>query len=173
MFSVGEFIVYGTTGVCRIEEICSLKMSGVSKDKLYYAMAPVESKGSKVYVPVDNEKAVLRPVLIKDEAIKLVEEIPSIDLLWVSDERQREEIYKKAYRTCDCREWIKIIKTLYLRKMSRIAEGKKTTVMDGRYLNMAEEKLYTELSLALEMDKERVIEYITEHVEQSKETMAE
>ena len=102
MFSVGEFIVYGTTGVCRIEEI-----------------------------------------------------------------------YKKAYRTCDCREWIKIIKTLYLRKMSRIAEGKKVTVMDGRYLNMAEEKLYTELSLALEMDKERVIEYITEHVEQSKENIAE
>ena len=57
--------------------------------------------------------------------------------------------------------------------MSRIAEGKKVTVMDGRYLSMAEEKLYTELSLALEMDKERVIEYITEHVEQSKENIAE
>lgn len=173
MFSVGEFIVYGTTGVCRIEEICSLKMSGVSKDKLYYAMTPLESKGSKVYVPVDNEKAVLRPVLTKDEAVKLVEEIPSIGLLWVADERQREEIYKKAYRTCDCREWIKIIKTLYLRKMSRIAEGKKVTVMDGRYLSMAEERLYTELSLALDMDKEKVIGYIIQHVEQSGELVTE
>lgn len=87
----------------------------------------------------------------------------------MADEKRREDIYKTALRTCDCREWIKIIKTLYLRKMSRIAEGKKVTVSDGKYLHMAEERLYEELALALDMDKDEVVEYITEHVEQSKE----
>lgn len=126
MFSAGEYIVYGTTGVCKVEEIGTLQMSGVSKDKLYYTMTPIGSQGSRVYVPVESDKAVIRPVLSKSEAVALVEEIPSIELLWVDDEKKREEIYKTTFRTCDCREWIKIIKTLYLRKMSRIAEGKKS-----------------------------------------------
>ncbi len=169
MFSVGEYIVYGTTGVCKVEEIGTLQMSCVSKDKLYYTMTPLGSQGSKVYVPVDSDKAVMRPVTSKDDAKALVEEIPSIELLWVDDEKRREDIYKTAYRSCDCREWIKIIKTLYLRKMSRIAEGKKVTVVDGKYLHMAEERLYEELGLALGMDKDEVIEYITQSVEKSKE----
>ena len=144
MYLVGEYIVYGTSGVCKVEAVGSMQMSGVNKDKLYYTLAPLYSK-------------------------ELIEQIPTIELLWVADEKRREDIYKTALRTCDCREWIKIIKTLSLRKMSRIAEGKKVTVSDGKYLHMAEERLYEELALALDMDKDEVVEYITEHVEQSKE----
>lgn len=144
MYLVGEYIVYGTSGVCKVEAVGSMQMSGVNKDKLYYTLAPLYSK-------------------------ELIEQIPTIELLWVADEKRREDIYKTALRTCDCREWIKIIKTLYLRKMSRIAEGKKVTVSDGKYLHMAEERLYEELALVLDMDKDEVVEYITEHVEQSKE----
>lgn len=169
MYLVGEYIVYGTSGVCKVEAIGPMQMSGVNKDKLYYTLAPLYSKGSKVFTPVDNDKVVMRPVLTKEEAEKLIEQIPTIELLWVSDEKSRENIYKAALRTCDCREWIKIIKTLYLRKMSRIAEGKKVTVSDGKYLHMAEERLYEELALALDMDKDDVVEYIIRHVEQSKE----
>ena len=144
MYLVGEYIVYGTSGVCKVEAVGSMQMSGVNKDKLYYTLAPLYSK-------------------------ELIEQIQTIELLWVADEKKREDIYKTALRTCDCREWIKIIKTLYLRKISRIAEGKKVTVSDGKYLHMAEERLYEELALALDMDKDEVVEYITEHVEQSKE----
>lgn len=168
MFLEGEYIVYGTSGVCKVEAIGPMEISGVNKDKLYYTLAPLYSKGSKVFTPVDNDKVVMRPVLTKEEARELIEQIPTIELLWVADEKRREDIYKAALRTCDCREWIKIIKTLYLRKMSRIAEGKKVTVSDGKYLNMAEERLYEELALALNMDKDGVVEYITEHVEKSK-----
>ena len=118
MFVVGEYIVYGTTGVCKVEEIGPMQMMGPSKDKLYYTLAPLYSKGSKVFIPVDNEKVVMRPVLTKEEAEELVNEIPSIELLWVADEKSREDIYKTALRSCEPKEWIKIIKTLYLRKMS-------------------------------------------------------
>lgn len=173
MFSEGEYIVYGTTGVCKVEAVGPMQMSGVNKEKLYYTLAPLCSKGSKVFIPVDNDKVVMRPVLTEDEAKALIQEIPSIELLWVADEKRREDIYKTALRTCDCREWIKIIKTLYLRKMSRIAEGKKVTVSDGKYLHMAEERLYEELALALQMQKDEVLEYITKHVESSQDVVVE
>lgn len=173
MFVVGEYIVYGTTGVCKVEEIGPMQMMGTSKDKLYYTLAPLYSKGSKVFIPVDNEKVVMRPVLTKEEAEELVNEIPSIELLWVADEKSREDIYKTALRSCEPKEWIKIIKTLYLRKMSRIAEGKKVTVSDGKYLHMAEERLYEELALALNMEKEDITEYIASRVENSEEITIE
>lgn len=167
MYLIGEYIVYGTTGVCKVESVGNIKMSGVGKEKLYYTLVPLNSKGSKIFTPVENDKVVMRPVMTKEEAKALVEEIPQIELLWVEDEKSRESIYKETLKTCDCREWIRIIKTLYLRKMSRIAEGKKVTVSDGKYLQIAEERLYEELALALDIDKDMVVEYIKEHVENS------
>lgn len=168
MFEVGEYIVYGSTGVCKVEAVGLMQLSGASKEKVYYTLAPLCSKGSKVYTPVDNDKVVMRPVITKDEAEALVSRIPDIEQLWVADEKRREDIYKKAFRSCDCREWIKIIKTLYLRKMSRIAEGKKVTASDSKYLQMAEDRLYEELGLALNMKKDAVLEYIEERVGESR-----
>ncbi len=173
MFSVGEYIVYGTTGVCKVEAVEPMELTKSIGKKLYYTLSPLYSKGSKIYIPTDNDKVVMRPVLTMDEAKALVEEIPSIELLWVADEKRREDIYKTALRSCDVREWIKIIKTLYLRKMSRIAEGKKITVSDGKYLHMAEERLYEEMALALNMTKEEVLDYITVNVEESEKVLTE
>ncbi|MCX4321156.1 MAG: CarD family transcriptional regulator, partial [Lachnospiraceae bacterium] len=65
---------------------------------------------------------------------------------------------------CDCRDWIKIIKTLYQRKRERLARGKKTTAMDERYLRMAEENLYSELSLVLGVPREDMEDYITQRL---------
>ena len=67
-------------------------------------------------------------------------------------------------KSCECKDWVKIIKTLYLRKKERIAQGKKTTAMDEKYLRMAEENLYTELSLALGVPKEKMEEHIASRV---------
>ena len=60
-----------------------------------------------------------------------------------------------------------MIKTIYLRKISRIEEGKKIVMLDEKYLHLAEEKLYTELGLALGMTIEEVLRYITQQVEKS------
>ena len=102
--------------------------------------------------------------MTKEEAEELIDSIPEIDELWVSNDKLREEKYKETMKSCECRDWIKIIKTLYLRKQERIAQGKKTTAMDDRYLRLAEENLYSELSLALGIPKDGMEEYITKRM---------
>ena len=102
----------------------------------------------------------MRAVLTKEEADVLIENIPVIEELWVGNDKLREEKYKETMRSCDCRDWIKIIKTLYMRKKERIAQGKKTTAMDEKYLRMAEENLYSELSFVLGIPKEQMEGYI-------------
>ncbi|MDO5291325.1 MAG: CarD family transcriptional regulator [bacterium] len=165
MFKIGEYIIYGNAGVCRVKDITTMDVTGVEKNKLYYELSPVYISGSKVFTPVNNEKVIMRPVITKQETLDLIDEILGIEELWIPDERVREQTYKEALRSCDCRELIKIIKTLYERKQERIEDGKKATAVDDRYLKSAEEYLYGELAIALDMDRDQVKEYIEKRVE--------
>ena len=56
MFEKGEYIVYGHNGICEVEDITHLNLSGVDKGKLYYVLAPLNKKESRIYYPVDREK---------------------------------------------------------------------------------------------------------------------
>lgn len=164
MFEIGEYIIYSNNGVCRVENIGPMTISGVSNKKMFYTLVPVYTKGIKVFTPTDNEKVIMRRILSKEEAMALIDDIKNIDTLWVADEKRREEIYKESIRKCDCTEWVKIIKTLYLRKRSRIEEGKKVTSGDNKYLQMAEDNLYGELAIPLELNKDKVEEFIISRV---------
>ncbi|MFA9462654.1 MAG: CarD family transcriptional regulator [Velocimicrobium sp.] len=164
MFEVGDYIIYGNNGVCKVDKIGTMDVSGTPKGRLYYTLSPVYAKGSTVFTPVDNKKVMMRPVISKEEAWKLIDDMNNIDTLWISDERRREECYKDALKSCDAREWIKIIKTLYIRKKSRVAEGKKVTTSDQKYLRMAEDSLFGELAIPLEMDKSKVEDFIATRV---------
>jgi len=165
MFAVGDYIIYGNNGVCKVETIGLIDYVS-SNGRLYYTLTPIYTKGSKVFTPIDNDKVIMRPIITKEEAMKLVDDITIIDVLWIQDERKREECYKQSLKTCDCRELIKIIKELYLRKQSRIAEGKKVTSSDERYMSLGEESLYGELALALRIERTEVKDYLTERVNQ-------
>ena len=165
MFEVGDYIVYGINGVCKVEKIGTVNVSGIPKDKMYYTLVPVYSKGSKVFTPMDNRKVVMRSVISKDEALKLIDGIKDMDLLWEANDKRRELMYKETIRKCDCKEWIRIIKTLYIKKQSKIAEGKKMSAGDEKYLHMAEENLFGELAIPLEIEKEKVEAFISERVD--------
>ena len=124
-------------------------------------------KGCRLFTPVDNEKVKMRPVLTREEADALIEQIQEIDTLWVKDEKNREQIYKEAIRTCSCVEWVRIIKTLYIRKESRLAAGKKVTSSDAKYLHMAEDSLYGELSVVMGIPRDEMESYISRRVKES------
>lgn len=166
MFEKNEYVVYGTSGVCRIEDITAMSMDGVSKDRLFYVLTPSSQKGGKIFTPVDSQKTLMRRILTREEATRLIDEIPDIEELWITNDKLREGTYKECMKSCDCREWIKIIKTLYLRKEARSAQGKKITSTDEKYLRMAEDYLYSELEIPLEVPRENMEEYITERIEQ-------
>lgn len=171
MFKQGEYIIYGTAGVCRIVDIGTVDLSGISKERLYYTLESLGQKDGKIYTPVDNKKVIMRPILTKKEAEILMKEIEDIDTIWVADEKSREMIYRQVMLQCDSREWVKIIKTLYLRKKSRLAEGKKVTAVDEKYLRIAEDNLYGELSVALNIEKDQMEEYITSRVTKTEEPL--
>ena len=151
MFEIGEYIVYGVKGVCRIEDITHIDISGADKDRLYYVLAPVGDGSGRIYAPTDNQKITMRKVISREEADQLIEDMPKIEQLWVPDDRQREARYKEAMNTCDYRAWVSIVKTLYIRKQERTAQ---------------ENELYSELSLTLGIPKDEMEQYIRERLTQ-------
>lgn len=164
MFQVSDRVVYGAYGVCTVTAVGELSISMADRHRQYYTLCPVYQKEAVVYVPVDSFKVKMRPVLSRKEADELIAEIPEIDTIWIANEREREGQYKKALLSCDCRELIKTIKTIYKRKQARVNSGKKVASVDERYFQQAEEQLYGELAYVLEMEREEVEPYIKDCV---------
>ena len=166
MFQTDDYMIYGNSGVCQVESVGTIDtIPGIPKDKIYYTLKPLYIKGSTIYTPVDNRKVLIRPLISKEEAMQLIDGIEEIETLWISNEKQREEVYKEELATCDCKELIKIIKTVYQRMQERLAEGKKITNSDRKYFKIAQDSLYGELAIVLDMEKEKVEEFITERMQ--------
>ena len=166
MFKKGDYIVHGSNGVCQVEDITNLDIPGVDKNRLYYVLCPVNSRGSRMYSPIDNSKVVVRGILSKDEAMDLIDDIPNIEQFVIANDKQKEAQYKEAIRTCDCRNLVRIIKTLYIHRQERFAEGKKSTNIDEKYFHMAEDNLYSELAISMGREKEGIEEFIAERMAQ-------
>lgn len=164
MFKIGDYIVHGRNGVCKVEDITHIDISGADKDQLYYTLVPMKSMGSKIFYPVDSDRIVMRPVVSKDEAENIVSEIEAIEPMWIDNDRQRENKYKEAIDSCDCRNLICIIKTLYERTKEREAQGKRMTYVDEKYFREAKDTLYQEFSIALGIEKGDVETYIKENM---------
>ena len=69
-YQTGEFVVKPITGVCRVEEILHLEMSGADSKKLYYRLVPLDNLQEKIYVPVSDSETSLRPCMTAEEAWK-------------------------------------------------------------------------------------------------------
>ena len=76
MFDIGEKIIYGENGVCTVEKIAPLDMTGASREKLYYYLTPLVGSGT-YFAPVDTS-AFMRPIISRDEADALIDSMPGI-----------------------------------------------------------------------------------------------
>ena len=165
MFNIGDTVVC-SNGVCRIEEIGPLAGMGKSvANRTYYTLRPCFDNAATIYVPVDGDDGALRFALGADEVKELMEEIDDLDQINISDEKKRELEYRNAVNSKDPRKLIRIIKTMYFRRKARIESGKKSTAIDERYFRIAENRLYEEMALALDKDRDEVKEYIRNYIE--------
>lgn len=162
MFEKGNFVINANNGICEIEDIVTMNMSG--SDKEYYVLIPREEKTAKVYLPVDIAEKRIRLVMNEDDAWTLIKGIKEIEEAYVENEKEREKIYKEAISSRDPEKLISIIKTLYLRKQERLEAGKKNTAVDERYFKLAENQLHGELAFSLGVDKQKVNQIILEHI---------
>ena len=166
MYQPGDLIIYGGEGVCRVESVGPLALSGVKSDKLYYTLQPLY-RTDTVFAPVEG-KVFMRPVISREEAEALVRSIPGIREGKIDSRNMRiaGEYYQKMMDSHDCADLVQLIKTIWAKQQSAQAAGRKGGQVDERYRKRAEETLYGELAVALEIPKEEVESYIKRIVEE-------
>ncbi len=165
MYHIGDLIIYGGEGVCRVEAVGPLALSDMKSDKLYYTLQPLYRTGS-VFAPVEG-KVFMRPVISREEAEGLVRSIPRIqgEHLEGRSLRMAGEHYQKLLDSHDCADLVQLIKTIYVKQQTAQAAGRKGGQVDERYRKRAEDTLYGELAVALDIPKEDVEGYIKRTLE--------
>lgn len=164
MYKLGDYVVNANNGVCRIEDIVTMSMPKEKKKKECFLVVPVSARTSRLYVPVDSDKNQIRPIMTREEAEELIEDICSIEAAWIENDKTREQVYKDAIFSCQPRRLVSILKTMYQRGIKRQAEGKKITTIDERYFRIAEKNLHSELAFVLDKDMDEMKKTIMEKV---------
>lgn len=142
MYEIGQLIVYGNEGVCRVEEIGTPKISGVDKHRDYYTLAPIYREG-KVFTPVDS-KVFMRPVITREEALALIDRIPQMtaEVYENSNLRFLNEHYQQCIQNYTCADLLQLIKDVRAKRRQMTERGKKLGLVDERYMKRAEEMLH-------------------------------
>lgn len=130
MFHVGEFIVYGINGICRVEEIGPSPYDK-SDPRTYYKLIPLNNTmSSSIYTPVDNERVPMRRLMTREEIAALIRSIPGIETLSVPIEKQRREIYRTTIGELLPEGYVRVIKTVRRRREELAAAHKHFPVTD-------------------------------------------
>ena len=77
MFKKGEYILYGTVGVCQVEGISKPDFS--NNDKVYYSLVPKFDQDTTIYIPVDSPKVKMREIMTRQEAEQFILALPSVE----------------------------------------------------------------------------------------------
>jgi CarD family transcriptional regulator len=162
MFEIGEHIVYGTSGICRVEEICSSPYDK-NDTRTFYLLIPVHNPmGSTIYTPVDNDRVPMRRLMTREEIDTLIDAIPGIDLVQVPAEKQRREIYRTTVYALRPEGYVSVMKTVSRRREELAAARKHFPVSDMEYGRLARHLLYSEFAHVLGMSEDSIEGYIAD-----------
>ena len=166
MYQKGDLILYGSTGVCRVTDIISRQPSRTEPEKQYYVLTPLYQAGT-ITTPVDNTKVFTRPVITRDEAISLIDQIPTIDAKAYHNQnlQQLENHYKTQMENHDCLSLLRLTMSAYRKKTEREQAKLKFGAVDRRYMERAENLLYGELAVALDIHKDSVQDFIAQRLQ--------
>ena len=158
MFQQGNLVVYGSTGVCRVKE---LTVRG-AEHQTCYVLEPLYQTCT-ISVPVDSDKISIRSVMTRREADELIDHIPEVDAepCHCRSIQQLTDHYKSALNGHDCVSLVRLIKSIYLKRQNALEQKRKLGTVDERFMKRAEELLFGELAVALEIPPEEVQAYIS------------
>ncbi len=165
MFAKDEYVFHESGGVCLISDIQAAPLDNMPPDRLYYVMKPVNDPNSVIYIPVDCDRVFLRRLLNRDEAEELLDRIPFVRTIEETNAKQLREKYVESMRTHDPVEWVRVIKTVYLRANMKTSRSCRLSDTERSFAENAKHYLHTELALALDLPAQGMEEYITNHVQ--------
>ena len=152
MYSVNDSVFCLMHGAGTIDKIETIVIDG--SENQYYVIS-IGTGSIKIKIPVSNEESLIRPIINKETAKGILDAIPE---LTVEDSRNWSKRYREnmeRLKTGDITESARVLKSLILRsKIKTLSAGER------KMLHSAKEIVFTELSFALDTDKDTVEEQV-------------
>ena len=152
MYQIGDQVVYGMHGVCRVVDLEEKMISG--KRLTYLVLEPVEQEGSRYLIPTHNASAMgkLRKLLTAEELGSLFSSETVREDGWIRDENLRKQTYRELISSGDHH------------KATQTAAGKKVHLCDENFLRDAEKLLAGEIAIVLGLDYDQAKKYVREQL---------
>lgn len=169
MYKVGDLIIYGSTGVCKVTDITGRNPVGLEQEQLFYVLTPLYQNYT-IFTSTNNTKIFMRPIITKDEAERLIDMIPAIRAEAYHNRaiNQLAEHYKESLKTHDCSDLLELCMSIYAKKQAVEQQNRKFGAVDEKFMKRAENLLFGELAVALDIDKEQVSDYITARINEER-----
>lgn len=152
MFKVNDLVIYKRE-VCKIKQIKEKYYRGLD----YFELIPVGDQSLKIDVPITC--SLLKDLISKEEIAILIGKMNSIPVI-ECDTKMIEKEYKLLLATEKYEDLIQIFKTTYFRNKERLDNKKKIGDKDQYYFLKAENYLYQEFAIVLDMSIDEVRDYI-------------
>lgn len=167
-FSVNDTVIYGTHGVCTVEEISKREFCGTTGD--YYTLKPVFSDRSTIYVPVEkNTDPKPRKVMSESEVYEVIRDLPASQCAWVENDMARKNAFSGILKSGSASEIAGLVKTLYEKHASLEKQNKRLHSADKRVLSEAEKMFHEEVAYVLNIERDSVAPFISETLRKMKE----
>lgn len=164
MYQIGDDVIYGIHGVCRV---VGMEVRNVDRKKVeYLVLEPLEQTGAKFYIPSHNPAAMakLRPVMTKAELDSLLRVESLRENAWIEDENQRKLYYRELITGGDREALLRMVGTLHRHKEAQAAAGRKFHLCDENFLRDAQKLLNNEFSFVLGIEQSQVGQYVMEEL---------
>lgn len=105
-------------------------------------------------------EGIIREISTKEELEELIERMPYIQTIQAPNGKTRRELYQLAMSEFDDLEWVRIIKSVYLRM-----EEKRYEDFEPEYLEKARKFLYGEIAVRFQISIVEVENFLTKKIE--------
>ena len=149
MFKANDYVFYGMTGICRVDDVCERPFEGAPTGVLYYVLHTLTEPKQTIINPVSNDKVRIRPVMTASEADAFFSLLPTLSPLEGNSAKQLRDAYITSIKSGDPALWGRILRTY--RTRLHLAEAKLARVTDAErnFYEQALRLLGAEIALAL------------------------
>lgn len=144
MYQVHDYIVYGAAGVCQVDDIRENPFEGAPAGVLYYVMHTLSEPRQIIFNPVSNDRVYTRYLMGKEEAMKFLSALETIEALSAPSSKLLREEYSLAMKTYSPTGWGKVIRT-FRKRLSEVSC--RVTDAERGFYESAKRNLCTELAL--------------------------
>lgn len=155
-FRIGDRVVHSREGLSTITG------ETLIADNEYFVIRSDKGDKENIYVLKTRTENIIRPVMNLEEAHQVIEYMKSVPAAFISNTKQRRDIYKRKLLSGDVKDLAYLSRQLYFFNLYN-SQGQlvKLGPTDLQMLKDAESVLYDELAISFNVSRDKVGEEVS------------